>query len=136
MSDVLDLPVEPASAPFDPVGKTVAAVAELIELALRMAGIELEWVAIANGLRHKNEATYGMDPCAEWPTVRPRRQRMCLSVELAMSEGWIMQVDYVHFVEEGEGGHWRSVPVMRIMTLSRSQAWAVAAVVSRLLDID
>ncbi|MGU7775664.1 hypothetical protein ACV229_36615 [Burkholderia sp. MR1-5-21] len=136
MSDVLDLPVELANAPFDPVGKTVGSVVRQVELALRKTEIEPEWVAVANHFEDANEAVYGHKPTSEWPDAGGRRRRMSLSVERGTSEGWIVQVDYVCFHEAGEGGHWASLPVIRIKTLSRSQAWATAAVVSRLLDID
>ncbi|KVR82495.1 hypothetical protein [Burkholderia vietnamiensis] len=136
MSEVLDLPVELANAPFDPVGKTVGGVVRQVELALRKTEIEPEWVSVANHFADANEAVYGLKPTAEWPEVGLRRRRMSLSIERGTSEGWIVQVDFVCFHEAGEGGYWASQPVMRIKTLSRSQAWAIAAVVSRLLDID
>jgi len=136
MSDVLDLPVALASGPFDPVDKTVSEVVRQIELALRKTEIEPEWVSIANHFDDANEATYGLRPSSAWPETSARRRRVSLSVERGTSEGWIVQTDFVQFVEQGEGGFWRSQPLMRIKTLSRSQAWAVAAVVARLLDID
>ncbi|MFX1670898.1 hypothetical protein PWR63_01085 [Paraburkholderia sp. A2WS-5] len=46
-------------------------------------------------------------------------------------------IEHVRFHEKGDGnGHWGSVPLIRIKTLNRTLAWSVAAVVSRLLDID
>jgi hypothetical protein len=48
----------------------------------------------------------------------------------------MIQIDHIRLIEQGESSHWRSWPLMRIKTLVRSQAWSVAAVVSRLLDID
>ncbi|MCR4469857.1 MULTISPECIES: hypothetical protein [unclassified Burkholderia] len=136
MHQVLDLPVVRVNSPFDPVGRTVAAVVEQIELALRKTEIEPEWVSLANHFADPNEAVYGLKPTSNWPDAGGRRRRVSLSVERGSSEGWIVQVDFVSFHEAGEGGHWTSQPVMRIKTLSRSQAWAVAAVVSRMLDID
>ncbi|WP_175949450.1 hypothetical protein [Burkholderia vietnamiensis] len=136
MSHVLDLPVELASVPFDPVGRNVGEVVRQVELALRKTEIEPEWVTVANHFADANEASYGLKPDSEWPEVGGRRQRLSLSVERGMSEGWIVQVDYVRFHEADEGGHWTSQPLITIKTLSRSQGWAIAAVVSRLLDID
>ncbi|MBR8085514.1 hypothetical protein KDX23_22520 [Burkholderia vietnamiensis] len=136
MSHVLELPVDLANAPFDPVGKTVGSVVRQVELALCKTEIEPEWVTVANHFADANEARYGLKPDSEWPEVGGRQQRLSLSVERGMSEGWIVQVDYVRFHEADEGGHWTSQPLITIKTLSRSQGWAIAAVVSRLLDID
>ena len=61
---------------------------------------------------------------------------MILSVERGTSEGWIIHVDSVEFIVNNFDEFWKSIPVMRIKALSRSQAWAIAAVVSRMLDID
>ncbi|CAG9226002.1 hypothetical protein [Burkholderia vietnamiensis] len=136
MSHVLELPVDLANAPFDPVGKTVGSVVRQVELALRKTEIEPEWVTVANHFADANEARYGLKPDSGWPEVGGRQQRLSLSVERGMSEGWIVQVDYVRFHEADEGGHWTSQPLITIKTLSRPQGWAIAAVVSRLLDID
>jgi hypothetical protein len=141
MSHLLDLPVALAAAPFDPVGKSVGEVARQVEHALARTEIEPEWVSVANSVDDPNEQMYGLRPSAEWPNTFSRRRRLSLSVERGTSEGWIIQADFVLFVEDGQAGdrwqsRWQSFPLMRIKSLSRSQAWAVAAVVSRLLDVD
>jgi hypothetical protein len=137
MSEILDLPVALASAPFEAPGKTVAEVVREVSRALYRTEIEPEYVSIANFIDDANEAHYGLLGASAWPEVYgSRRARLTLSVERGHSEGWMIQVDHVCLVEEGDTNHWRSLPVMRIKTLGRTQAWAVAAVVSRLLDID
>ncbi|MFM0046089.1 hypothetical protein PQR05_30175 [Paraburkholderia sediminicola] len=137
MSQLMDLPVELAAAPFDPVGKSVIDVVRQVEQALARTEIEPEWVSVANTVDDPNEEQYGLRSATEWPDTFARRRRLSLSVERGTSEGWIIQADFVRFVEDGAGsGRWQSVPLMRIKALSRSQAWTVAAVVARLLDID
>ncbi|WP_229014142.1 hypothetical protein [Paraburkholderia gardini] len=123
-------------APFDPLGKTVGQVVRQVEQALARTEIEPEWVSVANIAEDNDEALYGLRSEAEWPDTQAARRRLSLSVQRGTSEGWIVQADYVHFVENGPAGTWQSFPLMRIKSLSRSQAWAVAAVVARLLDID
>jgi hypothetical protein len=83
-----------------------------------------------------NEKQYGLRPATEWPAAFARRHRISLSVERGTTEGWIIQADFVRVVDAADGGGWQSIPLMRIKSLSRSQAWTVAAVVARLLDID
>ncbi|MCX4152289.1 MULTISPECIES: hypothetical protein [Paraburkholderia] len=136
MSQLMDLPVELAAAPFDPVGKSVAKVVDQVARALRRTEIEPEWVSIANYMDDPNEKQYGLRPATEWPATFARRHRISLSVERGTSEGWIIQADFVRVVDEADGGGWQSIPLMRIKSLSRSQAWTVAAIVARLLDID
>lgn len=135
MSQLMDLPVELAAAPFDPVGKSVAKVVDQVARALRRTEIEPEWVSMANYMDDSNEKQYGLRPATEWPATFAGRHRISLSVERGTSEGWIIQADFVRVVDEADGG-WQSIPLMRIKSLSRSQAWTVAAVVARLLDID
>jgi hypothetical protein len=134
MSQLMDLL---AAAPFDQVGKSVIDVVRQVERALARTEIEPEWVSVANTVDDPNEEHYGLRPATEWPDTFARRRRLSLSVERGLSEGWIIQADFVRFVEDSEGsGRWQSFPLMRIKSLSRSQAWMVAAVVARLLDID
>jgi hypothetical protein len=134
MSQLMDLL---AAAPFDQVGKSVIDVVRQVERALARTEIEPEWVSVANTVDDPNEEHYGLRPATEWPDTFARRRRLSLSVERGASEGWIIQADFIRFVEDGEGsGRWQSFPLMRIKSLSRSQAWTVAAVVARLLDID
>jgi hypothetical protein len=135
MSQTLDLPVALASAPFDPVGKTVAEVVDQVSRVIRRTEIQPEWVSLANLFDDANQARYGLHANVPWPEQEGRR-RLSLSVERGNSEGWIIHVDTVHLLETGETSCWHSQPLMRIKTLSRSQAWSIAAVVSRLLDID
>lgn len=136
MSLLMDLPVALAAAPFDPVGKTVAEVVDQVEQALRRTEIEPEYVSIANFMDDGHAARFGLPGSSPWTDAFVGRRRLSLSIERGNSEGWIIQTDFIRFVEQGEGGHWQSQPVMRIKTLSRSQAWSVAAVVSRLLGLD
>ncbi|WP_205611505.1 hypothetical protein [Burkholderia sp. Nafp2/4-1b] len=58
-----------------------------------------------------------------------------MSVERGTTEGWIVLIDSVWLTEEGITGHWRTQPLIRIKALTHSHGWAVAAVVSNLLDI-
>jgi hypothetical protein len=136
MSETLDLPVALANAPFDSAGKTVGEVAKQVRRTLRKSEIEPERVTAANFMEDENEAQYGLKSSAEWPDTGSTRHRLCLSVARGNSEGWIVQVDFVRFVQTSESGHWNSLPLMWIKTLNRAQAWSIAAVVSRLLDID
>ncbi|WP_321788228.1 MULTISPECIES: hypothetical protein [Paraburkholderia] len=131
----LDLPVALAAAPFDTVGKTVGAVVNLISARLRKAELEPEWVIAANWVNGANDSVAGLKAEAAWPD-RVDRDRLCLSVTTGPSEGWLVQIDHVRLHAAGDSGHWSSVPLVRIKTLTRSHAWAVAAAVSRMLDID
>lgn len=60
MSEVLDLPVELASVPFEPVGKTVGEVAAEIDGALRNCGLEPEWVLPVNQHANASEELCGL----------------------------------------------------------------------------
>ncbi|MFL9876468.1 hypothetical protein [Paraburkholderia megapolitana] len=136
MNTVADLIQPLLAARFDPAGRAVRKVVHEVERVLHHTDLEPEWVAVANSLANEDEDRYGLMPSAPWPDAG-RHRRVTLSVELGYSEGWIIQVDFVQLVDRGHSaGVWHSRPLLRIKTLSRSQAWAVAAVVSRLLDID
>lgn len=136
MSTVTDLLLPPPAAPFDPVGRTVRQFVDTVERALRHTDLEPEWIVVANWLGNEDEDRYGVTPSAQWPE-QARSCRVTLSIERGSSEGWIIQADCVRLVDrEPSAGVWHSRPLLRIKTLSRSQAWSIAAVVSRLLDID
>ena len=132
----LDLPVALASAPFDTAGKTVGQVVDLIGRRLRQTELEPEWVVAANWVNDANDSVYGLKAEAPWPVTGDRQVRLCLSVATGHSEGWLVQIDHVRLHKAGDDGHWSSVPLIRVKTLTRSHAWSVAAVVSRMLDID
>lgn len=139
-STELDLPVAVAlaGAPLDLDGKTVGQVVDAIGRHLRRAELEPEWVIAANFINDANDSMAGLKADAPWPPAADlhNRRRFCLSVETGRSEGWLVQIDHVCLHKAGDSGHWSSVPLVRIKTLTRSHAWAVAAAVSRLLDID
>ncbi|WP_321936194.1 hypothetical protein [Paraburkholderia sp. J8-2] len=134
--ELLDAPGALDTTPFDTTGKTVGQVVTQISRKLWRTELEPEWVSAANILDDVNESRYGPRPDSPWPQLGGRLDRLCLSISIGNSEGWLVQIDYVRFVEDAPGGHWLSQPLVRIKVLSRSYAWAVAAVVSRLLDID
>ncbi|MBB5420681.1 hypothetical protein QFZ99_007986 [Paraburkholderia atlantica] len=136
MSELLEPPVVHASTPFDPAGKTISQVVNHIARTLRQSEIEPEWIVAANFINDPNEDCYGLSASRDWPDSGTARRRLALSVARGSSEGWIIQIDFVQFAPVGEAGHWKSQPVLRIKTLSRTQAWAIAAVVSRMLDLD
>ena len=136
MSELLEPPVVHTSTPFDPAGKTIRQVVDHIERNLRQSEIEPEWVDAANLVNDPNEDYYGPTDSRDWPDGWSARRRLALSVARGNSEGWMIQIDFIQFAEVAEAGHWKSQPVLRIKTLSRTQAWATAAVVSRMLDID
>jgi len=136
MSELLEPPALQASTPFDPAGKTVREVVDHIGHALRRSEIEPEWVDAANFVGDPNEDYFGLIDTRDWPEDGTPVRRLALSITRGHSEGWMIQIDFIQFIEVGEAGHWKSRPVLRIKTLSRTQAWAVAAVVSRMLDID
>lgn len=127
--------LESPIAPFETVGKTVAQVVSRIEQRLRKAELEPEWVVAANWLADANDSIRGLKAEAPWPVI-DGDSRFCLSVAIGHSEGWLIQIDHVRLHRAGDGGHWSSVALVRIKTLTRSLAWAVAAAVSRLLEID
>lgn len=131
----LDLPVALAAAPFDTVDMTVGGVVDQVSRVLRRTELEPEWVTHANFIDGDCPDRFGLGPSAPWPAEQQYR-RLGLSVERGNSEGWIICVDSVELVRNSEAEFWKSIPLMRIKTLSRPQAWSVAAVVSRLLDID
>jgi len=136
MQVLLEPPAVHASTPFHPAGKTVRQVVDHIERALRRSEIEPEWIDAANLANDPNEDHFGLVDTSDWPDGGAPRRRLALSVARGHSEGWMIQIDFIQFIEVGEAGHWKSQPVLRIKTLSRTHAWAVAAVVSRMLDID
>jgi hypothetical protein len=135
MSVTIDLPAALSAAPFHLEGKTVAEVVDHVSRVLRKTESEPEWVTHANFIDADCPDRFGLGPSAPWPDEQSNR-RLGLSVERGNSEGWIIRVDSIELVCNDDAGFWKSVPLLRIKTLSRSQAWAVAAVVSRLLDID
>ena len=131
----MDLPVALAAAPFDTVERTVGQVVQLIGQRLRRAELDPEWAVAANWVDEANDSVFGLKADAPWPECVDR-DRWCLSVASGHSEGWLIQIDLVRLHKAGDDGHWSSVPLVRIKTLTRSHAWAVAAAVSRMLDID
>ena len=135
MSEILDLPVALAAAPFDTVRATVGSVAEQISRALHRTEIEPEWVTHANFIDEDCPDRFGLGPSAPWP-VEESTRRVSLAVGRGNSEGWVIRIDVLELATNGESQLWKSVPLIRIKSLSRSQAWSIAAVVSRLLDID
>jgi hypothetical protein len=135
MTETIGLPVALTVAPFDPEGRTVAEVVDHVSRVLRKTENEPEWVTHANFIDAECPDPFGLRPSASWPDEQSNR-RLSLSIERGNSEGWIIRVDSIELIHNDGAGFWKSIPLMRIKTLSRSQAWAVAAVVSRLLDID
>ncbi|WP_244144645.1 hypothetical protein [Paraburkholderia hospita] len=132
MSETLDLPVALAAAPFDPAGKTVDEVVTHVERTLRRTENEPEWVSQANIVNDANTDLYGLLGDAPWPEDSSTR-RVSLSIERGNSEGWIIRVDLIELVDTR---YRKCRGLMRIKTLSRSHAWSVAAIVSRMLDLD
>jgi hypothetical protein len=128
--------LETPVAPFDTVGKTVAQVVSRIGQRLRKAELEPEWVVAANWVDDANDSIRGLKAEAPWPVINDGESRLCLSVAIGRSEGWLIQIDHVRLHRAGDDGHWSSVALVRIKTLTRTHAWAVAAAVSRLLEID
>ena len=131
MSEVLDLPVELASVPFEPVGKTVGEVAAEIDHALRNAGLEPDWVPPANQYANASEELCGLRATSAWPKAPYLAGQTCVSV-LRFDWATGVQVNFIRAVD----GHRRIQPVIRIGARSRSHAWAIAAAVSRLFDLD
>ncbi|MGG2041468.1 hypothetical protein [Burkholderia gladioli] len=115
--------------------KTVDEVARSIEQALRGASLEPEWVSVANRSTFASEIVFGSRPWAQWPIAGGDRRRIYVSLHRGVSEGWIVHVDNVWLHVEGPADHWRTQPLIRIKTLTRSHGWAVTAFVSSLLDI-
>jgi hypothetical protein len=137
MTENLDLPVALAATPFDTEGKTVADVIRHVSRALRQSENEPEWVTHANFIDADCPDRFGLGPSAPWPREGSNR-RVSLSVQRANSERWIVHVDLIELAihDDAKRDFWKSVPLLRIKALSRSQAWSIAAVVSRMLDID
>lgn len=128
--------LESPIAPFETVDKTVAQVVSRIGQRLRKAELEPEWVVAANWVGDANDSIHGLKADAPWPVIVGGESRLCLTVAIGHSEGWLIQIDHVRLHRAGDGGHWSSVALVRIKTLTRTHAWAVAAAVSRLLEID
>ncbi|ACB68941.1 conserved hypothetical protein (plasmid) [Burkholderia ambifaria MC40-6] len=136
MFEVLEQPVPRPLEVHQFASKTVEEVARVVEQALRVAGLEPEWVSVANQSRYANEAVFGRKPWSMWPVDDENRRRSSVSIQRGMVEGWIVHIDTIWRDAELGIGHWRTQPLIRIKTLTRSHGWAVAAVVSNLLDID
>lgn len=122
---------------FELAGKTVEVVARYVEQSLRATELEPEWVIVANHFKNMNEAVYGPKRWSGWPVSDEHRRRSSVSNERGRSEGWwiALVVDDVWLHDGGAADHWRTQPLICIEMLSRSHGWAVAAVVSNLLDI-
>ncbi|MGF6768574.1 hypothetical protein P3T18_001044 [Paraburkholderia sp. GAS199] len=135
MSETLDLPVALAAAPFDPAGKTVGEVVTHVERALRQTENEPEWVSQANIVDDADTDLHGLLGKTPWPEDSSI-SRVSLSVERGNSEGWLVRVDFVELIAADETRFWKCRGLMRIKSLSRSRAWSVAAIVSRMLDLD
>ncbi|MCA7888519.1 hypothetical protein LGM58_35650 [Burkholderia contaminans] len=136
MSEVQERPVSRSQDAFELEGRTVAEVARYLEQSLRATELEPEWVTVANHFDDANEAIYGPKRSSAWPGGGDFRRRTRVSIERGTAEGWIVLLDSVWLADEEATGHWRTQPLIRIKTLTRSHGWAVAVVVSNLLDID
>ncbi|RQV14887.1 hypothetical protein DF039_20785 [Burkholderia cenocepacia] len=136
MFEVLEQPVVRSLEGHKFAGKTVEEVARYLEQALQAAGLEPEWVVVANQSRYANEDVFGRKPWSGWPVDTENKRRSSVSIQRGLVEGWLVHTDTIWRDAELGVGHWRTQPLIRIKTLTRSHAWAVAAVVSNLLDID
>jgi hypothetical protein len=135
MSEVLEKPGLPAVGETALLGKTIEEVARYIKRALLAAGLEPEWVSAANVTPCLHEAVFGARDTSYWPIACQPRRRNSVSVRRDRSEGWRVTIETVWFQDDSSGGHMRTQPLICIHTLTRSDGWAVAAVVSNLLDI-
>ncbi|MGF6915928.1 hypothetical protein [Paraburkholderia sp. 40] len=135
MYKTLDFPAALATARFHPAGKSLDEVVSHVELTLRETENEPEWLSRANLVEDANTDLYGLLGSTPWPEVGPTR-RVSLSVERGNSEGWIIRVDLVELVGDGDTQFWKCRGLIRIKSLSRSRTWSVAAIVSWMLDVD
>jgi hypothetical protein len=135
MTAILDLPFAPVPVPLDTLCRTVGDVVGQVSRALRETENEPEWVTHANFIDEDCPDRFGLSPSAPWPDPDSTR-RLSLSVERGNSEGWIIHVDVVELAGNDDAEFWKSIPLIRVKSLVRSRAWAIAAVISRLLDID
>ena len=137
MSETLDLPVDLAQEQLDPLGLTAQAVVDRIGRTLRRLEVEPEWVCVANMIDDEKHNMYGLPSTAIWPEAGSRHRRLRVSVERGCSEGWLVQTEFVHLTQGSDGcAAWVSQPLVRAKTLTRSQAWTIAAIIARMLDID
>lgn len=127
MSEILERPVSRSRDSFELEGKTIEQVARYVEESLRATELEPEWVCVAN---------LSKDGKSLWPAADEHQRRCSVSIERGRLEGWVVRLDTVWRDAELGADHWRIQPLIRIKTLTRSHGWAVAAVVSNLLNID
>ncbi|CAD6556556.1 hypothetical protein LMG28727_06137 [Paraburkholderia kirstenboschensis] len=106
MYKTLDFPAALAAARFHPAGKSLDEVVSHVELTLRETENEPEWLSRANLVEDANTDLYGLLGSTPWPEVGPTR-RVSLSVERGNSEGWIIRVDLVELVGDGDTQFWK-----------------------------
>ncbi|KKI39290.1 hypothetical protein VI03_08590 [Burkholderia vietnamiensis] len=135
MCEVLEESELPAVGESALRGKTVGEVVKYIAQALQAAGLEPESVHAANVSPSLHGTFFGARDSSYWPIGSQSRRRSSVSVRRDRSEGWRVSIDTVWFQDDGDGGHMRTQPLVIIRTMTRSDGWAVAAVVSNLLDI-
>jgi hypothetical protein len=128
--------VAPRQERLDTEGKTVEQVFSMLSLALRRTELEPEWLCPANMTDDPDEATNGARFARLWPD-RSGRARLAVSVDIGMSEGWIIHVDWISRPEvPGSIGRGYAVmPLLRAKVLTSDHAWDLARFIAHMLDV-
>ncbi len=121
---------------LDTEGKTVEQVFSMLSSALRRTQLEPEWLCPANMTDDPDEATSGARFARLWPD-RSGRARLAVSVDVGMSEGWIIHVDWISRPEiPGSIGRGYAVmPLLRAKVFTSDHAWELARFIAHALDV-
>jgi hypothetical protein len=122
-------------ARLDTDGKTVDQVFNALCSVLRKTDLEPEWLCHANMLDDENEAVFGARHGRSWPESSPY-DRLSVSVCIGNSEGWIVHVDSVsrRASDDSIERRYAVMPLLRAKVFSSDHAWALARLLSRLIN--
>lgn len=126
----------PGRVRLDIEGKTVEQVCRMLSSALRRSELEPDWICPANMTDDPDEATSGARFARLWPGLSGR-DRLAVSVDIGMSEGWIVHVDWISRPEiPGSIGRGYAVmPLLCAKVFTSNHAWELARFIAHALDV-
>jgi hypothetical protein len=126
----------PGRERLDIEGKTVEQVCRMLSSALRRSELEPEWICPANMTDDPDVATSGARLARLWPEPSGR-DRLAVSVDIGMSEGWIIHVDWISRPEiQGSiGCGYAVMPMLCAKVLTSNHAWDLARFIAHALDV-
>ncbi|MFM0418700.1 hypothetical protein [Paraburkholderia aromaticivorans] len=128
--------VAPKRERLETDGKTVEQVFSMLSSALRRTALEPEWLCPANMTDDPDEATSGARFARLWPD-RSGRARLAVSVDIGMSEGWIIHVDWISRPEIPGciGRGYAVMPLLCAKVFTSDHAWELARFIAQALDV-